>query len=205
MIGRVAIMVACVLGAPLAALILLFGSGLAHNFYIPSEAMAPTLEKYDRLVSFMDGAASVRRGRIIVFAMDEATYVKRVAGLPGDRIALKDGIVILNGQPVGQRFLREEARNDSSGPGRARRLQEQFPDEPGPHEILDSGPLSVDEMAEIRIPPGFLFVLGDNRDHSADSRVPRDMAGVELLPVADVRGHPLFFTWPRTKVGRLVD
>ncbi|HEX6375465.1 MAG TPA: signal peptidase I [Allosphingosinicella sp.] len=184
--GAIAILIVTLMGA--------FGSGYLKNFYLPSEAMAPTLEKGDRFVAFMDGGAGLERGDIIVMAVGESTYVKRVAALAGDTIGLEEGVVILNGRAVVQRFLRNERPVEVPGAPPARRMSEQFPDEKAPHEILDMGPSDVDNFPELRVPAGFVFVLGDNRDRSADSRVPREAMGVELLPVADVKGRPLFCT-----------
>jgi signal peptidase I len=185
------------------AILVAFGSGYFRNFYLPSEAMAPTLGKEDRFVAFMGGGGTVKRGDVIVFAVGEWTYVKRVAALAGDRIGLSEGVVILNGRPVAQRFLKAENRPDSPGTP-VRRLAELFPGEAAPHEILDLERSDFDDFPERRVPDGFVFVLGDNRDRSADSRVPRVEMGVELLPVADIKGHALFYTWPRAKMGRKV-
>lgn len=193
--------IAAVIAVLIVALIGAFGSGYVRNFYLPSEAMAPTLEKGDRFVAFMDGPADIRRGDIALIAVGESIYVKRIAALAGDTIAVSDGIVVLNGRPVPQRFLAMERRPEAPGAPLARRLAEQLPGEKAPHEILDTGPSEVDEFPELRVPAGLVFVLGDNRDRSADSRVPRVAMGVELLPVADVKGRPLFCT-KGCKLGR---
>jgi signal peptidase I len=193
--------IAGVIAILIVALVAAFGSGYVRNFYLPSEAMAPTLEKGDRFVAFMDGGGDLKRGDIVLVAVDKSTYVKRVAALAGDTIGLTDGNVILNGRTVPQRFVKEELRPEVPGAPPARRLAEQFPGEAAPHEILDMGWSDVDTYSERRVPPGFVFVLGDNRDRSADSRVPRAAMGVDLLPVGDVKGRPLFCTMG-CKLGR---
>ena len=184
--------VAAILAVLIVALMGAFGSGYVKNLRIPSEAMAPTLEKGDSFVALMNGGGDLKRGDIVLVAVGEWTYVERIAALAGDRIAMRDGIVVLNGRPVAQRFLAEEARPEIPPAPPARRLAEQFPGEAEPHEILDMGPSDVDDMDELRVPAGFAFVLGDNRDRSADSRVSRTNGGVELLPLADVKGRPLY-------------
>ena len=189
----IAILIVAVIGA--------FGSGYVRIFHLPAESMAPTLEKGDRFVAFMDGGGDLKRGDIALVAVGKATYVKRIAALGGDTIAVRGGVVILNGRPVPQRFVTTELRPELPGAPSARRLAEQFPGEAAPHEILDLGPSDVDDFAELRVPSGFVFVLGDNRDRSADSRVPRVQMGVELLPVGDVKGRPLFCT-SGCKLGR---
>lgn len=184
--GLIALLIVALMGA--------FGSGYVRNFHVPAEGMAPTLEKEDRFVALMDGGSGLKRGDIVLLSVGESIYVKRIAALSGDTISVEAGMVVLNGRPVAQRFLAQEQRPGYGGMQPARRLAEQLPGEAATHEILDMGPSPVDDVPEIRVPPGFVFVLGDNRDRSADSRVPRVAMGVELLPVADVKGRPLFCT-----------
>lgn len=191
-IWRTVVGTAGVIAILIVALMAAFGSGFVRNFYMPAEAMAPTLEKGDRVVALMNGAGTLKRGDVIFLSVGEAIYVKRVAALAGDSIALREGIVILNGRAVAQRFLGTEQRSGLGAVQAARRLAEQFPGEAAPHEILDMGPSMVDDFEEAKVPAGFVFVLGDNRDMSADSRVTRAQDGVEFLPVADVEGRPLF-------------
>jgi signal peptidase I len=182
-------------------LLVAFGSGYLKNYYLPAEGMAPTLEKGDRFVALMNGARKLERGDIVLLTVDGSIYVKRIAALAGDRIGVREGTVILNGRPIAQRFLAAEQRKGYGGMERARRFAEQFPGEAAPHEILDIESSPVDNFPETKIPSGSIFVLGDNRDRSADSRVPRENGGVELLSVGDVRGRPLFCT-RRCKLSR---
>lgn len=191
---RAIVGIAALIAVLVVSLMVAFGSGYVRNFHVPAEGMAPTLEKGDRFVALMDGGGNLQRGDIVLLTVGEAMYVKRVAALAGDSIGLEEGVVVVNGRPVAQRFVAAEQRRGYAGPEPARRMTEQLPGEAVPHHILDMGFSPVDDFPETKIPPGFVFVLGDNRDRSADSRVPRAQAGVELLPVASVKGRPLFCT-----------
>lgn len=200
---------AIVLAAVAYNLIVLLFVGAAHNFYkpfyIPSEAMMPTLLRNDRIVASMRVPKTLRRGDVILFWVGESTYVKRLAGLPGDRIAFVKGQVILNGRPVPQQAVGSETIGGPYEPQQATRLRERFPGEDGDHQIYDTGFSPQDDLPEQVVATGHVFVLGDNRDNSADSRVPRQAQGVEQLPMTDIRGIPLFYTWgPRHKSGQRV-
>lgn len=178
-----------------------FARSLAHSyykpFYLPSENMAPTLMRSDRMLASMRPVGEIARGDIVLIATPDSTYVKRVAALAGDRIAMVEGQVVLNGRAVTQRLVRRETVNDFDGPISASRLAERFPGERQPHEIYDLGLTEIDDMAEQVVRAGHIFVLGDNRDRSADSRVSHDRQGLEQVPVTHVIGRPLFRYWSR--------
>ena len=163
-------------------------------YYLPAESMSPTLVRNDRFVAAMGLPDDLGRGDIVILKVRDSAYVKRVAALAGDRIAMRGGIVILNGRPVPQRFVGRD--------GAARRLAERFPGEPSEHRVYDLGDERFDHMSERVVPSGHIFVLGDNRDKSADSRVPRAEMGVEMVPITDVLGRAAFRTWgPSGKTG----
>ena len=188
------ILAAAALGAA-AGGALIYCAAPHKSYRVVAESMMPTLQKGDRIFARMGAPAEVRRGDVLLFRVGDSTYVQRVAGLPGDRIALRSGTVILNGRPVAQTLVGSEPLEQFGGPVQAMRLRERFPEEAGTHEIYDSGASEMDDVAERQVLPGHLFVLGDNRDLSADSRVPRSQMGVEQLPLSDVRGKARFFSW----------
>ena len=178
-----------------AQLILGFGQRYYKPFYMPADSMAPTLLRKDRVFASMRSPARLRRGDLVVLRVGPSVYVKRIAGLPGDTIGMKDGMVVLNGRAVPQRPVRSETYQSYAGPVAMRRLAEQFPGEDSPHEIYDEQLTAYDNVPEQRLPPDRIFVLGDNRDLSADSRVPRAEGGVELAPVGDVLGEVLYYSY----------
>ncbi len=188
-------------------------TAIAEPFYIPSGSMEPTLLIGDELLvtkyPYGYNAASLpafvvlpaneryfgalpKRGDVVVFRWPgdrSQTWVKRVIGLPGDRIALRDGRVSINGKPVELRPAgagQSEVEDGSRIP--AARFVETLDNRE--HEIFKLSALnSLDNMPETAVPPEHLFVMGDNRDNSADSRVPVRDGGVGMLPVANLVGR----------------
>ena len=217
-----------------------FHSLIAKPFYIPSISMMPTLLVGDRLVvskypygwswvsaSFhvfprgkgrLLGQTPERGDIVIVVPPDRDTdYIKRVIGLPGDRIAVVNGQIILNGKPVPQAVeppleLAIDANEPCTPdvfPNLATRLpsgkkvcelpilRETLPNGVS-YPVIDHLPdQPLDNYPEIRVPRGHVFLMGDNRDHSADSRA---NAGFEQglggpVPLADVGGRAEFITF----------
>lgn len=165
-------------------------------FYVPSEAMEPTLQKNERLFAYMEKMPALHRGDLILVGADGGdTYLKRVAGLPGDRIELRRGIVLVNGQSIPQRLIGLDRVDFRFGPPQARRLRERFPGEQLDHQIYDLGISIGDDFGPVLVQPGHLFVLGDNRDRSADSRFGSEDYGLGQVRIGDVVGRPLYYSW----------
>ena len=165
--------------------------------------MEPTLRTGDRFIARVGGVWDLRRGQIVlVRTLTGETYVKRLAALEGDRVSLARGVVAINRRSVplvaaGTRRVTHPHLKVTE----AQLFWEQFPGEARPHMIQDLGPTEVDDMAELVVRPGQIFLLGDNRDDSADSRVPRLAGGLEQVPVTSVIGHPVLYYWPPKKLG----
>ena len=167
---------------------------LYKPYYIPSEAMVPTLVKWDRILVDMSDRTP-RRDEVIIFRTRGGyDYIKRVAALGGDTIEMRDGVPVINGVVVDQRAA-GTMRIASDLGGIARRLSEQLPGEQGRHYVLDFGYSDFDNTPLVKVPTDNIFVLGDNRDRSADSRVPPEMDGAGIVPLTAVRGRALFITY----------
>lgn len=153
-------------------------------FSIPSRSMAPTLQVDDRIL--VDRATyrfrNVRRGEVIVFdgtgafgSVEQTDYVKRVIALGGDRVACCDrrGRLTVNGESVDERGYL-------------------YPD---------------DEPSQLRfdvaVPEGELWVMGDHRSESRDSRAHLGNPGGGTVPTGDVIGRVLGVVWPPSRVGGL--
>jgi signal peptidase I len=149
---------------------------LFQLFDIPSTSMNPSLNQGDYFFvsKFRYGWSDPQRGDIIVFRvpqLDAAPYVKRIVGLPGDKVQMKGGVLYINGAPVKLRRV-GSALGDCVGLGRC--PVPQFAETlPGGHTelILDSDPNGpLDNTQVFTVPANSYFVLGDNRDNSRDSR-----------------------------------
>ena len=166
-------------------------------YYAPSASMAPTIAQNDRFLVDMHDPQKPRRGDVIVFKANGIVRVARVAAVGGDIIALRDGVPIINGRAARQTPEGTLTIDDSGIPQRARVLREQLPGDTRDHHLLDIGAFDFDDVAPVRVPKGALYVLGDNRDRSADSRVPIDELGAGMVPEKAVLGRALFIFWGR--------
>ncbi|HEY5722428.1 MAG TPA: signal peptidase I [Allosphingosinicella sp.] len=189
---------AAVLFVGLIPLGLILGRAAGYKpFHIPAEAMEPTLKKGDRIIALMRAPAELKRGDLILFdGPDGSLYLKRLAGLPGDRIAMDQGIVVVNGRRVEQELTGEGLVENGPFREKAQILTERFDGEAKPHRIFDTGFIpNLDDFEEMLVAPGHVFLLGDNRDVSADSRVSPENMGLGQVPISSIRGKALFHSW----------
>jgi signal peptidase I len=189
-------------------------TAIAEPFYVPSGSMEPTLLIGDALLAtkypYGYSAASLpaflalpgserifgalpQRGDVVIFRWpgERSKFgVKRVIGLPGDHVALRDGQVWINGEAAALQadgIGQVEEEDGTRAP--ATRFIENLPGD-RKHTLFK---LTIDNprdnMPETLVSPDHLFVMGDNRDNSADSRVPVREGGVGMLPVANLVGR----------------
>ncbi|AYF87914.1 signal peptidase I [Pseudomonas sp. JS3066] len=207
---------------PVLAIVLVLRSFLVEPFQIPSGSMKPTLEVGDFILvnKFAYGirlpvldnkvieVGDPQRGDVMVFRYPSdpnINYIKRVIGLPGDRIAYSsDKRLTINGQPVAEKLLGEEPGTLGS----AMLYQEKL----GEAEHLIRKEMKRYRMEPGRewvVPQGHYFMMGDNRDNSNDSRywndprIPKDLLG--MVPDRNIVGKAfaVWMSWPDPKLRNL--
>lgn len=220
----------------LVVVVIVFRSFIFSPFNIPSESMQPRLVNGDYLLAAkwpygfsryslpLDLpllperrvlADAPERGDVVIFKqppLKELDYIKRVIGLPGDRVQMVNGQLYLNGAPIPRQRLSDfeieitpntqcyslqfvSRRSDGTDVCRYPRYRETLPG--GRHyEVLDLGPREMDNTPPVVVPAGHLFLMGDNRDNSEDSRFPAEPGrGIGLVPMDNLVGRASIMMW----------
>lgn len=212
-------------------------SFIAKPFYIPSASMLPTMLVGDQLIvskfpygySYLSPSLPIlpeisgrlfgsypERGDIVVVKspIQHDDWIKRVVGLPGDTVQMKNGVLWLNGTPVPKIAeapaeikitpnstcdgVVDQAFRTTDAAGvpvcRYPRFRETLPNGRS-YDVFDLGNWDNDNTAPVVVPEGHVFLMGDNRDNSQDSRVPVEQGGLGLLPIENVVGRAEFLTY----------
>ncbi len=148
------------------------------------------------------------RGDVVVFRhpVTGSDFIKRLIGLPGDRIQVIDSVLHINGEavaleddgvfeeisaPQGPQGHRPRCENGPVGAGGVCQKSRQIETLPNGvrHSILNIGDQSSDHTGVYTVPAGYYFFMGDNRDNSSDSRLPQAAGGVGFVPYENLVGR----------------
>ncbi len=167
--------------APVLGLVLVLRSFLIEPFQIPSQSMVPTLQVGDFILvskwtygirlpvlrTKIIEIDSPERGDVMVFfpPHEDRYFIKRVVGLPGDKVHVLNGIVFINGDKMTQTSVAEKA-NSSRSVVMSENLG-------GVEHLMQkrTSPTRLSQNYSAVVPQGHYFMMGDNRDNSSDSRV----------------------------------
>lgn len=196
---------------------------LFQPFTIPSASMEPTLLQGDYIIvskfsygysrhsmpfspPLGEGRLFMRpptRGDVVVFKLPRdghTDYIKRLVGMPGDRVQVKGGAVYINNQPFVRQALSPGVVTEDYGfTHPVDRYLETMPNG-RQYVTYDFGPdHAVDNTGVYVVPEGHYFFMGDNRDNSLDSRVSPAAGGVGFVPAANLVGKAqiILLSWDR--------
>jgi signal peptidase I len=178
-----------------------------------------------------------KRGDVVVFRhpVSGRDFIKRLVGLPGERIQVVDGVLHINGTPA--KLEPEAPFVEVFGPQGPQRLQPRCAEGPvgeggtctkqrftetlpggSSHSVLNIGPQPSDNTQVYVVPEGHYFFMGDNRDNSSDSRVPNIVNGVGFVPFENLIGRAdrimcssagrsmlFFWTWRKDRFFKAVE
>lgn len=178
--------------------------GQTQNFNIPSEATVPTLYPGDHVVTYRFSAEQAARGDLVIIRgpkQPDVSFIKRIVGLPGEEVQVRNGEVLINGKAL----KHSPIEGDRTGAFANARYYLETTPEGKSYKVVDlteSGPL--DNTPVQRVPEGHYWLLGDNRDNSLDSRV---LAQFGYVPAANIYRKPVLIYWARdrSRIGRKVE
>ncbi|MEL7198156.1 MAG: signal peptidase I [Pseudomonadota bacterium] len=153
-----------------------------NRYYVASTSMEPTFPKDATLSASWVDASDLSRGDVVMVKHSSGEYyILRIVGLPGDKVALSKGIVVLNDEEIEQKPAGFHVIEDSElGPISMARFSERLPGAKSAHFVLDEGPTMGDDFQAVTLGDGEYFLLGDNRDRSADSRFGPELRGLGI-------------------------
>ncbi|MEH6755972.1 MAG: signal peptidase I [Parasphingorhabdus sp.] len=177
--------------------------------------VSPTFHIFPRAKGRLFGSLPERGDVVILTPKNQSSdYIKRVIGLPGDIVELRGGQIFLNGEPVqqeaqpdlrlpidvnapcGSREFPGLRDTDASGnPVCALPIVRETLPNGVSYDIIDLGPQSSDDISPVIIPEGHVYLLGDNRDLSADSRVASPLGLDGPIPWENIGGRAEFITF----------
>jgi signal peptidase I len=174
------------------AIALYFRGNVMEAFYCPSDSMTPTILKGDRfLANKLVQRQQPNYGDIVVFlgpGSRDKVFVKRVVGLPGDTVAVRGRDVLINGQKLTRQPvspLSDGSRSDHEG-----QIERETNGDSTYEVQFGDAEDKIADYPETKVPGGNCFVLGDNRDHSDDSRK------FGVVPLGDILGKAEYLHFP---------
>jgi signal peptidase I len=188
-----------------------------RTFYIPSESMVPTLQRHDVLLvnEFAYRFGKPHRGDIVVFKPpipSSDNFIKRVIAVPGDTLRIDGGIVYVNGKALKEPYIAQPPQYNLIIKNYDVYVDSGYGYEPLSRSSANIPPRSLWQAPD-RVPNGFYFVMGDNRNDSDDSHIwgfaqmhGRFAAGplAKTLSTAQFTGRAFLLLWPFDRL-RILD